>query len=57
MLRWALLFFLLAVFAAIFGFSNLASDFAGIAQILFIIFIVLFVISAIAQAIRGKPPV
>jgi len=39
------------------GFGGIASSFAGIAQILFFVFIVLFLISAVASALRGRPPV
>jgi len=44
MLKWALLFLLLAIIFSLFGFEVIASTFAGIAQILFIVFLVLFVI-------------
>jgi len=36
MLTWAILFLVLALIAAIFGFGGIASAFAGIAQILFV---------------------
>lgn len=45
MLSWALAFFVLAVIAAIFGFSGIATASAGIAKILFVIFVVLFIAS------------
>lgn len=49
MIYWILVFSVLAIVAAIFGFGGLASAFAGIAQVLFFIFlaaiIVVFVIS------------
>jgi uncharacterized membrane protein YtjA (UPF0391 family) len=57
MLGWALTFLVIALIAAAFGFGGIAGTSAGIAQILFFIFIALFVISMIARAIRGKPPV
>lgn len=53
MLGWALLFFLLAVAAAVFGFGGLSATFAGLAQILFVIFIVLFLASIVFRLIRG----
>lgn len=52
MLRWALIFFLLAVVAAIFGFGGLAVAFAGVAKILFAAFVVLFIVALISNAIR-----
>ena len=57
MLGWALTFLVVALIAAVFGFSGLASASAGIAQILFVIFLILFVVAMIARAVRGNPPV
>lgn len=56
MLSWAVVFFLIAIVAAVFGFSGIAEAAAGIAQILFFIFIVLFIISVFFGAFRGKRP-
>jgi uncharacterized membrane protein YtjA (UPF0391 family) len=42
MLYWALMFFIIAVVAAIFGFGGIAAGAASIAKILFVLFIVLF---------------
>jgi uncharacterized membrane protein YtjA (UPF0391 family) len=54
MLSWALIFFVVAIIAAVFGFGGIASASAGIAQILFFIFLVLFVVSLImGMARRG----
>ena len=47
MLYWALVFFMVAIIAAIFGFGGIASAAAGIAQILFFVFLVVFVVSLI----------
>lgn len=55
MLRWAVVFFIIAIIAAIFGFGNIAAGATDIAKILFFIFLVLFVISLIANIVRGKP--
>lgn len=52
MLRYALIFFVVALIAAVFGFGGIASASAGIAQILFFIFLVLFVISLVMGAMR-----
>lgn len=52
MLRWALIFFIIAIVAAIFGFGGIAAGAAGIAKILFYIFIVIFLISLIAGLVR-----
>jgi uncharacterized membrane protein YtjA (UPF0391 family) len=45
MLYWALMFLLVALVAAIFGFGGIASTAAGIAQVLFVVALVLFVLS------------
>jgi uncharacterized membrane protein YtjA (UPF0391 family) len=45
MLRWALLFLVVAIVAGIFGFAGVMVAAAGIAKLLFYVFIVLFVIS------------
>ncbi len=53
MLSWALAFFLAAVVAAVFGFGGIATAFAGIAQLLFWLFVALLVISLVVGLIRG----
>lgn len=54
MLSWALIFFVVAIIAAVFGFGGIASASTGIAQILFFLFLVLFVVSLImGMARRG----
>ncbi|HKS90802.1 MAG TPA: DUF1328 domain-containing protein [Tepidiformaceae bacterium] len=45
MLHYALVFFLIAVVAAIFGFGGIAAGAVEIAKILFFLFLVLFVVS------------
>jgi len=55
MLRFAILFAVLALIAAVLGFGGLAGDFEGIARVLLFIFIVLFVISLVLG--RGSAPV
>ena len=47
MLGWAVVFLIIALVAAIFGFGGIAVASAGIAKLLFFIFLVLFVISLI----------
>ena len=53
MLGWAILFLIAAVVAAVLGFGGVASTFAGIAQILFYIFIVIFLAVLILHFVRG----
>lgn len=56
MLGWAIAFFIIAIVAGVLGFSGVAVLSAEIAQFLFIIFIALFIVAAIAHAIRGNAP-
>ena len=52
MLRWTIIFLVIAIIAAIFGFGGIAAGAASIAKILFYIFLVLFVLSLIAGGFR-----
>ena len=45
MLGWAVVFLIIALVAAVFGFGGIAAASAGISKLLFFIFLVLFVIS------------
>lgn len=54
MLYWALMFFVVAIVAALFGFGGIASASAGIAQILFFVFVVLFALALVANFLRGR---
>jgi uncharacterized membrane protein YtjA (UPF0391 family) len=55
MLYWAVVFFIVAIVAAVFGFGNIAAGATTIAKVLFIVFLVVFVISLIAGlARRGR---
>ena len=54
MLSYAILFFILAVVAAVFGFSGLAASFAGIAQFLAVLFVILFAASLIYHLMTGR---
>lgn len=56
MLGWALTFLVIALIAAVFGFGGIAMASAGIAKLIFFVFIVLFLISAVAGALRGRTP-
>jgi uncharacterized membrane protein YtjA (UPF0391 family) len=56
MLRLALLFFVIALLAAFFGFGNVASLSWEGARIFFFIFLVLAVLSFIGNFLRGSPP-
>ncbi|EAP91123.1 MAG: DUF1328 domain-containing protein [Oceanicaulis sp.] len=56
MLRLALGFFVVALIAALFGFGGIAAGAASIAQVLFFVFLVLFVVSLLFGALRGRTP-
>jgi uncharacterized membrane protein YtjA (UPF0391 family) len=50
MLKWTAIFFVIAVIAAIFGFTDIAAGAAAVAKIIFFIFLVLLVGSLILGA-------
>lgn len=45
MLRWALIFLVIAILAAVFGFGGIAGEAAWIAKVLLFLFLILAVIS------------
>ncbi|MCB4822292.1 DUF1328 domain-containing protein [Roseicella aerolata] len=53
MLYWTLIFLVIALVAGLFGFGGIASASAGIAKVLFAIFLVLFLVSLIFGVVRG----
>lgn len=55
MLSWALAFFIVAIIAAVFGFSGIAVGAAGIGKFLFFLFMVAFVVSLIVGLTTGRP--
>jgi len=55
MLYWAVVFFVISLIAALFGFTGIAIAFAGIAKILFFVFVVLFILTLIFGW-RRRPP-
>ncbi len=61
MLRWSIIFFVIAMIAALFGFTEIASGASSIAQMLFFFFVVLFFITLLISIFTGKrtqlPPV
>ena len=54
MLRWALIFFIVAIVAAVFGFTGIAQGAAAVAQVLFFIFAGLFVLMLLAGGLSVK---
>ena len=57
MLRWALIFLVVALIAAALGFTGIAGASAGIAQLLFWCFLVIFVVALLVSLVQGKRPV
>ncbi len=55
MLRYAIIFFIVAIVAALFGFGGIAAGATEIAKILFFVFLVLFVVSLVAGLIKRGP--
>jgi len=52
MLHYAVVFFVIALIAALFGFGGIAAGAAEIAKVLFFIFLVLFIVSLILGLFR-----
>ena len=50
MLKWSVIFFLIAIVAAIFGFTDIAAGAAAIAKIIFFIFLVLMIVTLVLGA-------
>lgn len=53
MLHYTIVFFVIALIAALFGFGGIAASAVGIAKVLFFIFIVLAIASFFFGAMRG----
>jgi uncharacterized membrane protein YtjA (UPF0391 family) len=53
MLSWAIVFLIVAIIAAIFGFGGLAGTAVGIAKALFFLFILAFIVSMVMH-MRGR---
>ncbi|HXE36903.1 MAG TPA: DUF1328 domain-containing protein [Azonexus sp.] len=54
MLHYAVVFFIIAVIAAVFGFTGIAAGAVEIAKVLFFIFILLFVVSLVMGLVRRR---
>ena len=55
MLRYAVIFFIIAIIAAVFGFGGIATGAAEIAKILFFIFLVIFLFTLLMGLFRRGP--
>jgi uncharacterized membrane protein YtjA (UPF0391 family) len=54
MLHYAVVFFVIALIAALFGFGGIAASAVGIAKILFVVFLILAVASWIFGSVRKR---
>lgn len=54
MLHYAVVFFIIALIAAAFGFGGIAASAVGIAKILFVVFAVLAIASFLFGTMRGR---
>ena len=53
MLRYAVIFFVIALIAAVFGFGGIAAGAAGVAKLLFYGFVILAIVSVVAGLLRS----
>ena len=56
MLGWALTFLVVALIAGLLGFGGIAGTAIGVAKILFYVFLILFLVSAVMHFVRGRAP-
>lgn len=54
MLRWAIIFFVIALLAALFGFGGIAGASAGIAKLLFYGFLIIAIIALVMNALGRR---
>lgn len=54
MLHYAVVFFVIALVAALFGFGGVAAGAVGIAKVLFFVFLVLAVVTFLFGAMKGR---
>ena len=54
MLGWALTFLVVALIAAVLGFTSIAGTAMAVAKILFFVVLVLFVVSLVMHLFRGR---
>lgn len=55
MLRYAVIFLVIGLVAAVFGFGGIAAGATEIGKILFFVFLVLFVVSLVAGLMKRSP--
>ncbi len=55
MVTWALVFFISAFIAALFGFGGVAAAAAGVGKVMFFAFAVLAAAAVVVNVMRGRP--
>lgn len=55
MLIWAIAFFVIAIVTALLGFTGISGTAASLAQLLFVVSFLLYVIIMVYRACRGQP--
>ena len=53
MLHYAIVFFIIALIAALLGFTGIAASATGIAKILFVVFLIMAVVAFVVNRTRG----
>jgi len=56
MIRWAIIFLVIALIAAVLGFGGIANFSFEIAKFVAVIAVILFVIALVAGGLRGRTP-
>jgi uncharacterized membrane protein YtjA (UPF0391 family) len=56
MLYWAVVFLVIALVAALFGFGGIAVAAAGIAKVLFFLFVIIFLVTLMMGLMRRRRP-
>lgn len=54
MLKWALIFFIVAAVAGLLGFSEIAGGAAVVAQVLFFVFLAVFIVMLVLALFGGR---
>jgi uncharacterized membrane protein YtjA (UPF0391 family) len=54
LLKWALIFFIVSLVAALFGFTDIAAASADVARILFYIFLVIFIVLLVLGLVLSR---
>lgn len=54
LLKWALIFLVVSIIAAVFGFTDISAASADIARILFYIFVIIFVVLLVLGMVAAR---